>query len=527
MSFLSVTFVLFLFIGLVVYYLCPKRFQWLILLALSLIFYCWGGITPVFYVLFTALSVWGGALWMNHIHSNTQAYIKQHKADLSSDDKKQIKKKAKGQQRIIFLTVLLINFGILAVIKYYNFTLSSLWPVFNSNQPFTPVKFLVPMGISFYTFQAISYLIDIYNAKYQAEKNPARFLLFVSFFPQVVQGPIGRYDQLGIQLREGHSYEHKNITHGAILMLWGYFTKMIIADRMAPVVATVFNSPEKYGGCITIIAVFFYAIQLYADFSGGINIVTGAAEMFGISLAPNFKRPYFATSLGDFWHRWHISLGNWMRDYLFYPFAMSKPISAMSKALKKKNVYLSRVLPAVLGNILVFFVVGVWHGAQWSYIFWGLYNGIVLAISAMLEPLFKQITKKMPSLHNSWAWRIFAILRTFAIVCIGYYFDRAPTIGNAFLMLKQSLFNPMGEQLIDGTLYQLGIQLTDYHILWAGMAVIFIISFFQERGVHIREWLDKRNVIIRWGLIYMLIFALILFTMTTVVETESFMYAIF
>lgn len=527
MSFLSIAFLVFLAIGLVCYYCCPKKQRWIVLLMLSLVFYCWGGVTPVLYVIGTAMTVWSSALWINKIHKKNQTYIRENKATLSSEGKKALKAKAKRKQRWIFITVLLINFGVLAVIKYYNFTLSTLWPHLGYEGVFKPIKFLVPMGISFYTFQAISYLIDVYNAKYQAEKNPARFLLFVAFFPQVVQGPIGRYDQLGEQLKEEHKLEHKNLSHGAILMLWGYFTKLIIADRMAPVVATVFNSPGEFGGCVTVIGVFFYAIQLYADFAGGINIVTGAAEMFGIKLAPNFKRPYFATSLGDFWHRWHISLGNWMRDYVFYPFAVSKPVSNMSKALKKKSVYLSRVLPAVLGNILVFLIVGIWHGAQWSYVFWGLYNGIVLALSAMLEPLFKKVTKKIPKLHGSWVWHIFAVLRTFVVVCIGYYFDRAPTINDAFVMFKQTFLCPMGVQLTDGTLLQLGIDAADYRILIAGMILVFALSFFQERGVCIREWLDKRNVVIRWGLIYMLIFAIFAFIMTDVVETEAFMYAIF
>ena len=249
--------------------------------------------------------------------------------------------------------------------------------------------------------------------------------------------------------------------------------------------------------------------------------------MFGIKLADNFKRPYFSTSLGDFWRRWHISLGSWMRDYLFYPFATSKWMSRLCKAVKKKAQSIAYSLPAVLGNILVFVVVGLWHGAKWTYVFWGLYNGCVLAMTALADPLFKAFNKRFPKLQNKKSWYVFRLLRTFGIVCVGYYFDRANTIQNAFFMLKRTFQHPWKAQLIDGTLLQLGIVSKDYIVLAIALLVVFAVSLAQERGVALREWLEHRNIVLRWGVFYLLIFFIAAFAVTNVTELEAFLYAAF
>ena len=528
MSFISGAFIAFLSIGLVIYYLCPKRVQWVVLLGLSLVFYCWGGMTQLAYVLFTAMTIWGGAQILERMESAAKEELREKKALLSAQEKKALKAAVKRRKQYVFWGVLLVNLGILAVIKYYNFTAELILSAMGrGDADFRKVSFLVPLGISFYTFQVVSYLIDVYNGKYAAEKNPARFLLFVSFFPQVVQGPIGRYDKLGVQLREEHAFAYRNLWRGVVLMLWGYLMKLGIADRLGRIVNEIFVGYEKYGGCIAMIGVLFYAVQLYMDFAGGINIVTGAAEMFGIHLAPNFKRPYFATSMGDFWHRWHISLGDWMRDYLFYPLAMSKPMMALSKKLKKKSLYLSRTLPAVVGNIVVFFVVGVWHGAQMSYIIWGLYNGIVLALSAVFAPAFKAFNAKYPKLTASPVWHVFRVIRTFVVVCIGYYFDRAPTVIGALKMISRSIRYPMPYQFIDGAWYELNPQ-RELGIWMIGlMLIVFAVSLFQERMGSVRDWMEKKPAWVRWALAYGLMFLLIACAKVDVVDAEGFLYAAF
>ena len=528
MSFLSGAFLVFLAIGLILYYCCPKRVQWLVLLGLSLVFYCWGGVTQVAYVLFTSATVWAGARALEQMESGLKAELKEKKALLSAEEKKALKAKTKRKKQGVFWAVLLANLGILAVIKYYNFTAEYLLRLTGRGTAgFQAVSFLVPLGISFYTFQAAAYLIDVYNGKYAAERNPARFLLFVSFFPQVVQGPIGRYDKLGVQLREEHAFAYRNLWRGAVLMLWGYLMKVVIADRLGRIVNDIFAGHERFGGCILVIGVLFYAVQLYMDFAGGINIVTGAAEMFGIRLAKNFKRPYFATSMGDFWHRWHISLGDWMRDYLFYPLAMSRPMMALSKKLKKKSLYLSRTMPAVVGNLAVFLVVGIWHGARMSYVLWGLYNGVVLALSAVFAPAFKAFGEQFPKLTASRFWHVFRVLRTFALVCIGYYFDCATSVRGALGMLARTIRHPMLQQMTDGTWQGLSPRSELGEWMIGLLLLVFAVSLYQERVGSVRDWMEKQPAWMRWGVAYGLIFLFVVFAKASVLDAEGFMYAAF
>lgn len=530
MSYISLTFLLFLVISVTVYYSFPAKHRWIVLLCASYVFYCWNGILPVAYMLLTTMTIWGGALLLDRLRQSGRQAAKNRA--LTDEQKKSVKEKNRLQRQAILWLVLLLNFGILFTIKYLNAVaggLASAWGgLFGKAVKAPTFQFLVPLGISFYTFQAVGYLIDVYSGKYAAEKNLFRFALFVSFFPQIVQGPIGRYNDLGVQLKEEKRFSLQAIKSGAILMLWGFFKKMVIADRMAPLVSTVFEAPRNAeGGIIIVVGIFFYALQLYADFSAGIDIVSGAAEMFGIQLTPNFKRPYFAVSLGDFWRRWHISLGAWMRDYVFYPLAMSKPVTRVSKALKKKNLHLSRAFPAVVGNIVVFLIVGAWHGSQWRYIIWGLYNGVILALSALLEPVLDAFHKKFPRLRQKAAWHVFCIIRTFVIVCIGYYFDCCRYVGDAFHALYQSVASPGLKLVFSDALLNLGLERTDFIVLVAAWLVVFAVSLAQERGVRIRQWLFEQKPIVRWLLLYTFVFFFLTVAVSGVDAMEGFMYAVF
>ena len=362
------TLIAFAFLCAALYYLCPDRFKWMLLLLASYAYYAYCGANALPFILLTTLSTWAGALCIGRIGEQSKAVLKARRAELDSAGKKALKAQAKRRQRAVFFAVLLLNFGVLALLKYTSPLLTAM------GRP--ALNLLLPLGISFYTFQSMGYLIDVYNGKYAPQRNPAKFALFISFFPQLIQGPIARFDQLAAQLETPHRFDIANIERGALLMLWGFFKKKVIADRALPLVSAVFGRQEAYGGAVIVVAVLLYSLQQYCDFSGGIDLVTGIAELFGIRLAPNFRRPYFSVSLGDFWRRWHISLGAWMRDYVFYPFALTRPMTRLSKAAKARlGADVSRALPAALGHVLVFLLVGLWHGATSNYIFWGLYNG--------------------------------------------------------------------------------------------------------------------------------------------------------
>ena len=499
-----------------VYHLCPAKIRWVVLLLASYGFYASRSLAGLPFILVTTGTTWLAALAIARIGESGKARLKA----AEKERKKAIRAAAKRRQRAVMLAALLLNFGLLAVLKYTDDVRG--W--FGAS----PLGLLLPLGISFYTFQSMGYLIDVYNAKYAPEKNPAKFALFVSFFPQLIQGPIARFDQLESQLVEPHRFDLDNIERGLLLMLWGLFKKKVIADRALPLVEAVFGNQSAYGGAVIVVGVLFYSLQQYADFSGGIDLVTGIAQLFGIQLAPNFKRPYFSVSLGDFWRRWHISLGAWMRDYVFYPFALTRPVSRMSKALKKKaGTHIARALPAALGNILVFLLVGVWHGAQMNYVLWGLYNGVILAFTALVEPVYKRMNDRLPRLTASGGFHVFRILRTFLIVNIGWYFDRCVRVSDAFAMLHKTFFAFNAQQLFDGTLDTLGLAAKDYRILLVATIILFVVSFMQERGVKIRDFVLSRPLALRWALLYAFIFFVLATFGGSNVAASGFMYAVF
>ena len=503
------------------YYLCPLRLRWMLLLAVSYAYYAYCGVNALPFMLLTTLSTWAGALAIGSIAEKNKAELKARKAELDAAGKKALKAAARKKQRVLFWAVLLLNFGALALLKYTSPVLTAL------GRP--ALNLLLPLGISFYTFQSMGYLIDVSNGKYAPERNPAKFALFVSFFPQLIQGPIARYDQLAPQLTAPHRFDLPALERGALLMLWGFFKKKVIADRALPLVNEVFANQGEYGGAVIVIAVLFYSLQQYCDFSGGIDLVTGIAELFGIRLAPNFKRPYFSVSLGDFWRRWHISLGAWMRDYVFYPFALTKPVARLSKAAKSRlGADFARALPAALGNIVVFLLVGIWHGAQMNYVLWGLYNGLILAMSALLEPLYKRTNDRLGErVVSSRAFYGFRVLRTFIIVNIGWYFDRALRAGDAFAMLGKTFFAPMFSQLSDGTLLALGLKAGDFTILaWATLMLI-AVSVLQERGMRIRERIFALPVLPRVILLYAFMYFVAATFMGFNSASAGFMYAVF
>ena len=488
----------------VAYHLFPMRVRWVVLLLLSYGFFASRALSALPFILITTFTTWLGALVIGRIAQGAKARIQAQKASLTAEEKKDIRAKAKCRQRALFYLVLVLNFAILAVLKYTDDVRG--W--FGASE----LGLLLPLGISFYTFQSMGYLIDVYNDKYAPEKNPLKFALFVSFFPQLIQGPIGRYDQLAPQLTKAHRFDFENAERGTMLIVWGLFKKLVIADRAFPFVEAVFSAqPGEYGGAIIVLAVLMYSLQQYCDFSGGIELVAGIAELFGVQLAPNFKRPYFAVSLGDFWRRWHISLGSWMRDYVFYPFALTKPMNKLSKAAKARwGQDVGRTLPAAFGNILVFLLVGLWHGATSNYIFWGLYNGLILAFSALAEPAYKRWNAAHAELSGSKGFHAVRVLRTFIIVNIGWYFDRCLHGLDAFRMLGITMTSPrFGEVTVDA-LHQLGLPLLDLRILAVCTALLFGVSVAQERGFAVREWVQKRILPVRWAVLIFGIMAVLL-----------------
>ena len=492
MSFFSWYFLLFLAGALLLYYGMPKKLRWLILLAVSLCFYYLGGWWGLLYLLFTAATTYGAGLLLDRLNARAKA------------DKT---RKVKGKKQLVLTLCLLLNFGLLYVVKYWNFTASA----FGRLGVELPVSsLLMPLGLSFYMFQSVGYTVDCYRGKYPAQRNPLKYLLFVSFFPQMVQGPISRYDQLAPQLMEPHSWNADNVKYGLQLVLCGYLKKLLIADRAAVVVQTVFGRSGSYGGAVYAFSVLFYCIQLYCDFSGGIDITRGVAQMFGIDLAENFRRPIFATSLADYWRRWHITLGTWMRDYVFYPLAFSKPLAALSRWTRKRfGGKLGKVIPTACATFVVYLIIGIWHGANFRYIFFGLYNGAIMTTSVLMAARFSKWKKKLKLNDKQPLFHGFQLVRTMLLVFVGRYITRAARLKYALYMLKKTVLHPCLYQIKGGVLGKLGLTGLDYGIVALGVAILLFLEWRQERGVEIRKSLEQKNAFIQWLFIFLPLAALL------------------
>ena len=485
-NFYSVQFVLFLIIALVCYYVVFRRKQWVCLLLASGLFYYWTGVGNFIYLIITGFSTWFGARFIN--------------------------KATKKRRRVAMWMVVLINFGMLTFVK--------------GNQA---LGLILPLGISFYMFQSIGYLLDIYNKKYEPETNFVRYLLYVSYFPQMIQGPINRYDAIAPQFWAVHTWDSKRATKAVYRIGYGLLKKYAIANVYAGIIANIFDTPVKdYSGAMMVFGILLYSAQQYADFSGGIDMVLGVSELFGIRMAENFKQPYFSVSLGDFWRRWHISLGKWMRDYIFYPFVLTKPMKRFGKwANKRFGKHFYRVLPPAIGNLLVFFLVGIWHGVEGHYVIWGLYNGFIIAMSDLLAPIFEKLVALLKINTKTSGFHVFRIIRTFVIVNIGWYFDRITNVKEALYSLKKSIFSFHPE--LFGAEKQIILDGYPAYILMISVAaciLVFLVSIMKEKKYEVRELLYHCPVVLRWG-IYWLVIGLILFANTKTLGAGGFMYANF
>lgn len=514
MNYTSLNFILFVALTVLVYFLFPlKKQKWTVLLVASYVFYLFAGYKYVAFILFTTVSTYLFALWINRIGVKSKETLKLNKQTWDRDKKKKFKNSIKHRKRLVMALVLVVNFGILAFLKYYNFfagSLNDVMGMFGIGFSAPTLKLFLPLGISFYTFQSMGYIVDVYREKVAPEKNIAKLALFVSFFPQVIQGPISFYDQLAHQLYEPHKFDFTRFKYGMELILWGFFKKLIIADRAVVAINTVTADYAAYNGTTLTFTILLYALQLYADFSGGIDISRGVAQIFGIDMVDNFKRPYFAKSINDYWRRWHITLGAWLKNYLFYPLAMSNVFINASKKMKgtkfgatKAGTHIAKVLPTSIASLIVFLVVGIWHGANWKYVAFGIWNGGIIMISILLKPVFDWVLAKLRINAQSFAYGIFQMFRTFLVVLVGYVFDVAPNFAEAMNTFKLA-FVDQSFSVGWSQISELGLDKFDYAIIIFAMIVVFVASVIQERhsSTTIREMLDKKPFALRGFVIF-------------------------
>ncbi len=525
MSFTSFSFFTFLSLLFIIYFLIPKKYQWIVLLAGSYIFYIASSPVTTAFLLFTTLTTFYTGIFLGKANEQYAQKVSLAGESLTKEQKNRYKAENKKNKSKILVVSLLITFGILAFLKYYNFFTDSANMAFNilSIQAELPgLNLLLPLGISFYTFQSTGYIIDVYRGKIAPDKNLAKFALFVSFFPQIVQGPIGRYNELAGQLYDEHPFDYTRAKHGLQLVLWGLFKKLVIADRAAIIVNTVFDNYADYQGLTIFLAVFLYCIQVYCDFSGGIDIARGVAQVLGINLRENFKRPFFATSIADFWRRWHISLSEWMRDYIFFPLSISRSFARLGKTARKYlGTYLGKLAPTFLAMLITFLAVGIWHGARWNFVAYGLYNGILIFTGILLDPFLTRLFSERKINTDHFPWRLLKIFGTLFLVCIGRYFSRADGFTIALRMMR-STFSNIDLTLFSGNqIVQLGLNEKNLLLLLAALIVLLVVDILQESGIKLRERISAQPVVFRWALYFTAIFSIILFGIYGITYTAT------
>lgn len=462
MIFTSYSFLLFLGMLLIAYYAVPGRGQWVVLLTGSFLFYLGSG--------------WGNFSYMLLTLATTYAVSRLMERNRARFDRKT----AREKNRFWLLLWLGLHFGLLAVCKVrYTFR-----------------NILLPLGISFYLFQSAGYVLDVYRGSVSAEQNPAKLALFISYFPQLVQGPISRFPELAPQLLAPHSRDGKQITFGLQRLLWGFFKKLVIADRIAPAVAEL-QGPE-YTGMSFLVLTVFYAIQIYGDFTGGIDIALGVSETLGIRLPENFIRPFFSKNTAEYWRRWHITLGRWMKDYIFYPSSVSAPLRKLSKAARKKWPRFGKRLPVYAASLATWLCTGIWHGITPNFLLWGLMNCAVIVISEELTPWYGKFHSRFHLKEMRW-YGGFEMLRTFFLMNLIRIVDLFPDVGEYFRRLS-TLFTSFRVPFAE-----LGLSALDWGIVIFGCLLMLAVSALQERSGSVRALLWGRT-----GLRYILTFALLL-----------------
>lgn len=411
------SFFAFLAATLVVCFVAPRRVSWLVLLAASLCYYSTFATAAPVWLAVTILATWGGALLLGRLNAQAKA------AGKGSPERT----RRTLQKKLCLSAVVAVDVGLLVALKYRGLL--------------TGGSIVAPLGISFYTMTAVGYAVDVFRGKYPAERNPLRVALFLTLFLQIVQGPFLRYNDMGPKLRAPLSFDYDRLRRGSVRILWGLMKKAVIADRLAVYVQAALSDPSAQGAPVLILALCAYSVQIYADFSGYMDMILGAGNILGLALPENFENPLAARSVADFWRRWHITLGAWFKDYVFYPISVSAPATRWSRTLRKAGkARAAKLTPALMGLAAVWPLTGLWHGATWNFLLWGLLNGIAIALSLITEPWQQNLMKKMRIRPESRAFQAFQIIRTFLLLTLIRVFSRTQTLPQALEVLRCALY---------------------------------------------------------------------------------------
>lgn len=475
MLFNSIHFLCFFPVVILLYFLIPHRFRYLFLLVASYYFYmCWNPKYALLMALSTVITYLSGLV-------------------LGA-----VSGKGTSLRKWIVFASFFLNLSILFFFKYFNFATQTITKLLLAvgiviQQPRFDV--ILPVGISFYTFQALSYTMDVYRGEIQPERNLLKYSLFVSFFPQLVAGPIERSKNLLYQINEVHSFQWHRIKSGLLLMLFGFFQKVVVADRLAILVDEIYAHYQVYEGFEIIIATVFFAFQVYCDFASYSNIAIGAARVMGFRLMENFNTPYFSTSVTEFWHRWHISLSTWFRDYLYIPLGGNR------KGTVRKYINL----------MIVFLVSGLWHGASWHFVVWGGLNGLYQIAESITKPIRDKVVMVLNIDRSQFSHKLLSGMFTFILVDFAWLFFRVEGLKKGLEMLHRTFlsFNPW--IFFDGTIYTFGLDQKDFAVLWVSALIMLIFGVCKYQKISLGEALSRQGIWFRWSVYFAAIFFILIF----------------
>lgn len=500
--------IIFLPLVLLLYQIIPGRHRWKVLLIASYLFFYSISGKLLAYLIVSTLSIHQIGLWF----SSCKKDYNEKKNTIT--DKAALKSAYVKKRRGILCFGIVFNIGILLFLKYSSFfggNINDILKLISSSVLLPTKTLLLPIGISFYTLQAVSYIIDVYQEKIEADDNLTRLALYMSFFPNIMEGPICRYSQTAESLYQGNPLEYKNVTFGIQRIIWGLFKKLVIADRLNPLVRVIFNKHDQYSGIIVIIAAVLYTFQLYMDFSGCIDITIGTGEMFGVTIPENFRQPFFSKTASEFWRRWHITLGTWLKDYVFYTVSLTKFVKNLGKKTRKKfGKHIGQVIPSSIALFCVWLCNGFWHGSGWSYVFFGMYYFILILLGIIVEPLVQKITGFLRINRNCVLYRILQTVKMLLIIFTGELFFRANGLGAGISMFKSIFFGFSWTTFTDGSLLNLGLSAQDFAVILFGFVIVLVVGILHEKGIPIRRKVAGWNIFFRWSFYYIAILLVII-----------------
>lgn len=488
MDITSVSYFLFVGISLLVYWVAPARFQWVILLADSLVFYFFNAVSYTYIYLLLSVGTVYFATWVFGKISST------------------------GLRRSALIGALTVIFGMLAILKYTNLAISTVNFVGNKTIPL--VSWAAPLAISFYTLQIAAYLLNCYWGVLNRERNIFKLLLFTSFFPLMVSGPISDYQILGCQLFEEHRFDYERVVSGVRRSAWGIAKKVIVADRIIIPVDYMFDHSDQFSGIWIFVAAIGFVVFLYFDFSGCMDIIIGVAKCFGIMLEENFQAPFLSRTIQEFWQRWHITLGRWLKSFIMYPILKTNAFVELGSHCRKKFGKQGRKIPTYIAMLSVWFLMGLWHGSSWKYIVGeGLWFWMVIVSGQIFEPVFQKLKKSLHVNEESRSWRGFQVSRTLILFSVGMIFFKADTLRSALYMLSRAVV-PTGIFLPLRQLYQniwgtFGGMISFIAVVTIGLLQI-VCDVKIYNGISAQNYIAKMPFIIRWGLYFAFVFLIVI-----------------